>query len=134
LEIATVADLVVQPTGASRNDLRPAIREFHALVQAGISKDKLTFALSRIGTPTEESEARAYISEAGYSVLDGYLPERPAYRKAQNGGRSITETSFRNLNARADELIQALINRVGDDNGRSLETETPEHLGRAAAS
>jgi chromosome partitioning protein len=134
LEIATVADLVVQPTGASRNDLRPAIREFHALVQAGIAKNKLTFALSRIGTPTEEAEARAYIAEAGYSVLDGYLPERPAYRKAQNAGRSITETSFRNLNARADELIQALINRVGDDNGRSLETETPEHLGRAAAS
>ena len=35
------------------------MREFHALVQAGISKDKLTFALNRIGTPTEEAEARA---------------------------------------------------------------------------
>ena len=31
LEIAGVADLVVQPTGASADDLRPAIREFHAL-------------------------------------------------------------------------------------------------------
>jgi chromosome partitioning protein len=134
LEIATVADLVVQPTGASRNDLRPAVREFHALAKAGIARDKLAFALSKIGTPTEESEARAYLSEAGYTVLDGYLPERPAYRKAQNAGRSITETSFRNLNSRADALIQALINRVGDDNGRSVETETPQHLGRATAS
>lgn len=135
LEIATVADLVVQPTGASRNDLRPAVREFHALVKAGIAKDKLTFALSRIGTPTEESEARAYLKEAGYSVLDGYLPERPAYRKAQNAGRTITETRFRNLNRRADALIQALIDRVGDEDGRHRETEiTPQQLRRSAAS
>jgi chromosome partitioning protein len=117
LEIARVANLVVQPTGASRNDLRPAVREFHALVQAGIAKEKLVFALNHIGTPTEEAEARAYVTEAGYVVLDGCVLERPAYRKAQNGGRAITETSFRNLNTRADALLQALIDRVGDDNG-----------------
>jgi len=51
LDIAKVADLVVQPTGASRDDLLPAVREFHALVKAGIPKSKLTFALNHIGTP-----------------------------------------------------------------------------------
>jgi chromosome partitioning protein len=117
LDIARMADLVVQPTGASVDDLRPAVREFHALVQAGIPKAKLTLALNHIGTPTEEAEARAYIAEAGYTVLDGCLLERPAYRKAQNSGRAVTETSFRNLNTKADELIQALIDRVGDANG-----------------
>ena len=117
LDIARMADLVVQPTGASVDDLRPAVREFHALVQAGIPKAKLAFALNHIGTPTEEAEARAYIAEAGYTVLDGCLLERPAYRKAQNSGRAVTETSFRNLNTKADELIQALIDRVGDVNG-----------------
>jgi chromosome partitioning protein len=66
---------------------------------------------------SEEAEARAYVTEAGYVVLDGCVLERPAYRKAQNGGRAITETSFRNLNTRADALLQALIDRVGDDNG-----------------
>jgi chromosome partitioning protein len=117
LDIARMADLVVQPTGASVDDLRPAVREFHALVQAGVPKAKLTFALNHIGTPTEEAEARAYIAEAGYTVLDGCLLERPAYRKAQNSGRAVTETSFRHLNTKADELIQALIDRVGDANG-----------------
>ncbi len=117
LDIARMADLVVQPTGASVDDLRPAVREIHALVQAGIPKAKLAFALNHIGTPTEEAEARAYIAEAGYTVLDGCLLERPAYRKAQNSGRAVTETSFRNLNTKADELIQALIDRVGDANG-----------------
>lgn len=134
LEIARVANLVVQPTGASVDDLRPAVREFHALVQAGIARDKLVFALNRVGTPTEDAETRAYLTEAGYAVLDGCLLERPAYRKAQNIGHSVTETSFRNLNARADALIQALIDRVGENDGQSLETETAKHTGRAAAS
>jgi chromosome partitioning protein len=134
LEIAKLADLVVQPTGASVDDLRPAVREFHALVKAGISKHKLAFALNRIGTPTEEAEARAYVSEAGYAVLEGCLLERPAYRKAQNTGHSITETSFRNLNVRADALIQALIDRIGEGDGRSTQTQTKKHTRRSAAS
>lgn len=134
LEIAKLADLVVQPTGASVDDLRPAVREFHALVNAGISKHKLVFALNRIGTPTEEAEARAYVSEAGYAVLDGCLLERPAYRKAQNTGHSITETSFRNLNVRADALIQALIDRIGEADGRSTQTQKTKHTRRSAAS
>jgi chromosome partitioning protein len=134
LEIARIADLVVQPTGASVDDLRPAVREFHALVQAGIPTAKLVFALNRIGTPVEESEARAYLAQAGYAVLDGCLLERPAYRKAQNVGHSITETSYRNLNVRADALIQALIDRIEDNNGRSIETEETYDVGRAAAS
>jgi chromosome partitioning protein len=115
LAIARLADLVVQPTGASTDDLRPAVREFHALVQAGIPKAKLIFALNRIGTEAEEAEARAYINEAGYGVLEGCLPERPAYRKAMNVGRAITETSYAGLNAKADALIQTLIDKVQQD-------------------
>src|SRR5689334_15654474 len=46
LEIARVANLVVQPTGASADDLRPAVREFHALLQAGVLAEKLVFALN----------------------------------------------------------------------------------------
>jgi chromosome partitioning protein len=135
LEIARVADLVVQPTGASVDDLRPAVREFHALIKAGISPQKLTFALNRIGTPTEEAEARAYIAEAGYSVLEGCLLERPAYRKAQNAGHSVTETSFHNLNAKADAIIQAMIDKIlGDEDGEPGEAKkTKKHSRRAAS-
>lgn len=113
LDIARVADLVVQPTGASVDDLRPAVREFHALVKEGIAKSKLAFALNRIGTANEEAEARAYVAEAGYMALEGCLLERPAYRKAQNTGHAVTETSYAGLNAKADALIQALIDKVG---------------------
>lgn len=112
LEIAKAADLVVQPSGASLDDLRPAVREYHALVKAGIPRGRLAFALNRIGTESEEANARAYLEEAGYSVLEGCLLERPAYRKAQNGGYSVTETRYAALNERADALIQALIYRM----------------------
>lgn len=112
LDIARAANLVVQPTGASLDDLRPAVREFHALVKAGIPRDRLTFALNRIGTDAEEADARTYLTEAGYSVLNGCLVERPAYRAAQNSGRAVTETRYSKLNTRADGLIQSLIDRV----------------------
>lgn len=112
LDIAKQADLVVQPTGASLDDLRPAVREFHGLVKGGIPKGRLTFALTRIGTPAEEADARAYLEEAGYAVLDGCLLERPGYRKAQNLGHAVTETTFAGLNQKADFLIQSLINKV----------------------
>ena len=46
---------------------------------------------------------------------DGCLLERPAYRKAMNVGRAITETSYAGLNAKADALIQALIDKVQQD-------------------
>jgi chromosome partitioning protein len=113
-EIAKRAHIVVQPTGAGLDDLQPAIRVFHGLVKAGIPASKLVFALNHIGTDAEADAARAYIQEAGYAVLPGYLPERPGYRMAQNEGLAITETRFASLKKQADTLIQALIDRVGE--------------------
>lgn len=112
LEIASAASLVVQPTGACVDDLRPAVKEFHALVQKSIPKEKLVFALNHIATDAEEAAARDYVEEAGYIALMGCLPERPAYRRAQNSGYAVTETQYTTLNQRADDLIQHLIDRI----------------------
>ena len=112
LEIARAATLIVQPTGSSVDDLEPAVLTFHELVRDGISRDILVFALSRVGTDAEEAEARAYVKQAGYKVLDGSIQERPAYRQASNVGLSITETRYPQLNKRADVLIQAIVDRT----------------------
>lgn len=112
LEIARSADLVVQPTGASADDLRPAVREFHALAKAGIPIERLVFALNRVGSDAEERDARDYIGQAGYAALDGCLRERPAYRQAQNAGHAVTETRYKALNTQADTLIQSLVDRI----------------------
>ena len=112
LEIGRQASLVVQPTGASVDDLHPAVLTFHELVREGIPKARLIFALCKIGTDAEEAEARAYIAQAGFDTLAGFIPERPAYRQAQNLGLTITETRFPQLNRRADELLQNVVDRI----------------------
>jgi chromosome partitioning protein len=113
-EIAKRANLIVQPTGAARDDLNPAVRVFHGLVKLGVPQSRLIFALNHIGTESEAEAARAFVGEAGYTALPGYLPERPAYRLAQNEGYAVTETRFHGLKERADALIQALIDKVAE--------------------
>lgn len=112
LEIGQQASLVIQPTGASVDDLHPAVLTFHELVREGVPKIRLVFALCKIGTDAEEGEARAYIAQAGFETLVGFIPERPAYRQAQNLGLTITETRFPQLNRRADELLQNVVDRI----------------------
>jgi chromosome partitioning protein len=112
LEIAKASDLIIQPSGASRDDLIPAVKEFHALVKEGISRKKLVFALNRIGTKSEEDAARAYINEASYQVIEDSLGDKPAYRQAQNYGHSITETRYKSLNTKTDNFFQSLINMI----------------------
>lgn len=116
LEIAQKADLVIQPAGPSLDDLVPAVKEFHALVQAGVKKKKLIFALNRIATPAEEAGAREYLSKAGYSVLTAPLLEKTSYRQAQNQGLAITEVIYTGLKDQAKKLIQEIIKKVNETN------------------
>ncbi|PHK92952.1 hypothetical protein CR162_21205 [Pseudoroseomonas rhizosphaerae] len=110
--LAKAADLVILPGGASMDDLRPLVRVAHSLVRAGIPKERLVCALSRISTEAEAEAARGYIREAGYRVADGYLPERASYRQAQNSGRAVTEVSAPTLRAAAEVVIQSLVDSL----------------------
>jgi len=112
LEIAKQSHLIVQPTGASADDLSPAILTFHELVKEGVPKDRLAIAICRVLSDGEEATVRAYVEDAGYTAFSGAIPERIAYREAQNRGRAITETTTAKLNAQADALIDALLKRV----------------------
>ncbi|EJW10918.1 plasmid partition protein [Rhodovulum sp. PH10] len=106
---------MVQPTNPALDDLQPAVLVFHELVKAGIPKSRLVFAINHVLTEAEEGAARLYLQDAGYTVLDGYIPSKTSYRDAQNNGRAITETRYPALNTKADQLIQSLINRVDAD-------------------
>jgi chromosome partitioning protein len=112
LEIARASDLVVQPSGASADDLRPAVLLFHEFVKAGIPHERLLSAICRTMSDTEEAAARGYLQSAGYAVLPGSIPERTTYRVAQNRGAAITETRVRRLNDRADALMEALLGEI----------------------
>jgi len=112
LEIAQKADLLIQPTGASRADLVPAVKEFHALVQAKISKKKLLFILNHIGSKSEEEVGKEYLKETGYSYLPIPLLEKVSFRSIQNEGKSITEVNFKTLRKQTKSLIESILDYI----------------------
>ena len=112
LQIAEAADLIVQPSSGSIDDLRPAVVLFHELVESGIPKDRLVVALCRTLTEAEEDAARTYIGKAGYAVLAGAIPERAAHREAHNRGEALTEAKRRAKNDQVERLMEALFEKV----------------------
>lgn len=112
LEIAQASHLIIQPTGPSLDDLKPAVLLFHELVKKSIPKSRLVFILSRIGTEAEFHDAYDYISQTGYHVLDYFIYEKPAYRQAQNLGLTILETRYPHLNKIALKVINSLIDII----------------------
>lgn len=113
LEVARAADLVVIPTGQTKDDLKPAVRLAHALSEAGTPAERIAFALVRTtGSVAELAAAHAYLEATDYAVLDGFLPVSTAYGIAHDVGRAATETTHRSLNAKAEALAQAIIDRL----------------------
>ena len=107
------ATLSILPTGVSIDDRKPQVLLAHELTGKGILAARLAFALCRVGdSDSEIAEARAYISQAGYRILAGELPERTAYRRANEEGRAVTETRFPALNERASQLAQSIVDVV----------------------
>jgi chromosome partitioning protein len=111
--IALGSDLTVIPTGLAIDDLQPAVTLAHDLVKHGVPRDRIVFALCRVGDSAPEiEEARNYLQQAGYSILPGALPEKTAYRRASDEGRALTETRFPSLKGRAEELAQGMVDRI----------------------
>ena len=77
-------------------------------------------AVCRTLSDGEDATVRAFVQDAGYAVLPGGIPERIAYREAQNRGRAITETTAK-VNAQVDALMDALLKRVTTDMKRARE-------------
>ena len=111
-EIAEKADLVIQPVGASRDDLMPAVKEFNALKKEGIPTKKLLFILNHVGSKAEAEIGKEYLQEAGYSCLAVVLPEKVSFRLVQNEGKSITEVSYRALRKQTKKLVESILDYV----------------------
>ena len=111
MEIAKRADLLVQPVGASRADLIPAVKEFNALVKAGISKKKLLFVPFRLFTKTEAQLIQEYLKKTGYTCFPFYVLEKTSYKQVQNEGKSISEVSYKTLKDQVQELVRNILKK-----------------------
>ena len=92
-QLAAVADLTVLPSGPSIDDLRPTIRLFHELKNAGIPEQRITILLNRVDTPAEQELAEEYLKKAGIKPLKAVIRNQVCYRSAVNVGQAITEVS-----------------------------------------
>jgi len=115
LEIAKVSTLVILPTGTALDDLEPAVQLANGLIEKKMQKERIAMAFCRVGnSDVELAEARAYVNSSGYFLLKGEMPERTGYRRASDTGHAATETAFPTLNKRADEIVQSVVDRIGE--------------------
>lgn len=112
LEIARVADGIIQPTRARLDDINPAIRLFHELVKAGIASEKLALVFNGIASAASERDMRAYVEQAGYAVLDGYIEQMESYGRAMDAGKSLIETPLPHLNLAARRVCDEVMSKV----------------------
>lgn len=112
-EVARQSDLIILPTATSVDDLEPQVRLANKLTsEDGVPAERIAFALSKVGnSPAQIKEARNYLSATPYFVLNGQVPEKTAFIRAQDTGLSIVETPFKGPRKQAEELIESIIER-----------------------
>lgn len=106
------ADLVVQPTSPSVDDLHPAILVFQALEKVHVPRERMVFALCRVLGEKEAEATRKYLEHGEFSVLRGFISERLSYRDALNLGRSLVESRQASLNTAAQLMLLDLLDRA----------------------
>ena len=110
LEIALAAHLIVIPTGQTKDDLRPAVKLAHSLVDSGIDSSRIAFALVKTTRSAAEiAAARTYLAQTDYTLIEGFLPVSTAYGIAHDAGKAVTETPYRSLNEKGERLAQAMV-------------------------
>ena len=108
LQIAKSSDLILLPSGITRDDLVPQIKLAHEMRKKGVDKIRIGMCLSRVGgSQPELSLAKEFIEEAGYTYL-GYIPEKTSIGQAHDSGHSANETRFNTITKTVDILIQSI--------------------------
>jgi len=111
--IARYSDLVLLPTSDSIDSLRPSVLLAHELVKKGLRKDRLAFVLCMVSdSEILTDEAREYIMQAGYNILDGEIPVRTGYVRAHETGKSLSEASHPSLREKAEYLASSIVQKV----------------------
>lgn len=121
LEIAKNCDLVILPTGVSRDDLLPQIKLAHELRKKHIDAKRIVFCLSRVGSSSVEQEASiSFIEEAGYFYA-GLIQERTSISQCHDIGLAANETKYPSINQVIDQMIQTLgdrLNHIEESHGK----------------
>lgn len=112
LEICQASDCIILPTGVTRDDLTPQVKLAHELRKKEIAKQRILFALSRVGASQgEQDAAMEFIEDAGYYCA-GMIQERTSIGQCHDNGLAANETKYPSINTVVDELIQNIGNKI----------------------
>ena len=113
IDLAKHSDIIIIPTGVALDDLEPTRELAKELLSKGIPKEKIVVVFNHVGTSQAElDEATEYVKDKGLFVITPYLPEKTSYRRASDDGKAATETTHSSTNQKADEVAQAIMNRI----------------------
>jgi chromosome partitioning protein len=110
-KLGEAADLIVLPTGPTRDDLYPQTLLAHELVKVGVPSSRILFVLNSVSSDVDGQEviaAKAYLNEAGYRVAEAVIPRRTAYGQAQSAGKSMSEVTHPSLRNHAVKLVEEI--------------------------
>ena len=112
LFVARWATYTVVPSRANRSDdLAATVALLHKFSAEKIPAWRFGVALNGLRAATAESDdhdARAYLKEAGFEALPGFVRDLKTYEVAMLEGRAITETDRANLNEEALRLAESI--------------------------
>ena len=112
LWLAESSHVVVIPTRAGTDDLVPSVKLGHELVNNGITREDILFVLNAVHDEKQANDARAFLKEAGFEAVDGYIKVLKSLEAAQETGRAITEVSHPGLKAHVSKLVHELANKL----------------------
>ncbi|MBX5130797.1 ParA family protein [Rhizobium lentis] len=113
LDAAQASDVVIIPTGATRDDLKPQVAFAQELANKGVPRSKMLFVLNKTTESDLASrEAAGFIREQGFEVAETDITSKTGYQMAQNRGFSIAETLYPSLNDRADRLAAEIVDKL----------------------
>lgn len=115
LAIAQIADIVLIPTGFSLDDMEPAVILANDLRKQGVPVAKIAFVFCRTGDSAKEyQDAHDYLSQTAYTVIDGYMQEKTAIRRASDQGKAAIECQYAGPRTQAENLVQNIINKLNE--------------------
>jgi hypothetical protein len=71
------------------------------------------------------------ISQAGYRLIEGSMPEKIAYRRASDECRMVNETCFAWFNERADQLARSIVDLATELTRSSIMAKVRPPAGKA---
>jgi len=116
MKMAKWSTFCVIPSRANRmDDLRETVHLLHALKKEGIEEWRFGVALNALRDACaveDDRDARAYLAEAGYKALPGFVRDLKAYEVALLQGKAITETEEETANGEAFALVDGIAGAV----------------------